>query len=410
MAGNTLLTISEITYKAAMILKNSMRFAGNVSREYDNQFARTGAKIGNTINVRKPIRPVGRTGRVAKFDDMVETYVSLTLSKQFGVDLNYTSQDQTLSMDDFARRYLDPSINVIANEIDYDGMLLYDQVANTVGTPGTVPSDFETYLNAGALLSDEATPRDMMRCALLNPTSMAKIVSANKGLFNPQALIGDQYRTGLMGKQTGGFDWYEAQNVVTHTVGPLGGTPLVDGASQTGSTLVTKGWTSSAASRLKKGDVFTIAGVYAVNPVSRQNTGKLRWFVVTADFSSDGSGNGSVSIYPAITPPNADGTKKQFQTVTASPADSAAITVLGAANTVTPQNLTFHKNAVILGMADLERPRGAVESEVVSDPMSGISIRLVHYYDGVNDLSGARLDVLYGYVVVYPELMCRVAS
>jgi len=411
MAGNTLLTISEITYKAALILKNSLRFAGNVNRDYDGQFARTGAKIGNTINVRMPIRPVGRTGRVAKFDDINETYKALTLTTQFGVDMNFTSVDYTLSMDDFARRYLEPSVAVVANKIDYDGLQLYKQIPNIVGTPGTVPSDYLTYLQAGALMSDEATPQDQQRCMVLNPTSMATIVAANKLIFNPQAAIADQYRTGMMGKATGGFDWYESQNVATHTVGALGGTPAVNGASQVGSSLVTNGWTGSIATRLLEGDVFTIAGVYAVNPQTRQSTGKLRFFVVRAPGISDGSGNMTISIYPAITPPDPiTGLPVQFQTVTASPADGALLTVVGAANVVTPQDIAFHPSGVVLGMADLERPPGAVESERVSDPDSGISIRIVRYYDGVNDLSGTRLDVIYGYLLVYPELACRIAS
>jgi hypothetical protein len=209
-----------------------------------------------------------------------------------------------------------------------------------------------------------------------------------------------------------GWSWFEDQNVTTHTVGPLGGTPLVNGANQTGSSLVTDGWTAAAASRLKEGDVFTIAGVYAVNPQSRGNTGRLRRFTVTADVSSDGSGNATIPIFPAITPPNSDGTATQFQTVTGSPADDAALTVIGAANTVTPQNLGFYRDAVVLAFADLEMPAGvpADAKERVSDEDSGISIRLVQYYNGTNDIAGARLDTLFGYCVVYRTGGIRIAA
>lgn len=406
---NTFLTISEITYEAAIILKNNLKFGSMVNRQYDDSFARSGAKIGATLNLRKPPRFVGRTGPVASYEGMTEQYVTLSLS-QFGVDMNYSSFDLTLSIDNFRERFLMPAVATVANYIDRTGVALYNQIANTVGTPGTIPNSILTYMQAGAVLSQEAAPNDGLRSLCLEPMAMATIVSGATTLFNPNSEISDQYITGLMSRSAG-FNWYEDQNMVTHTVGPLGGTPLVDGASQTGSTLLTKGWTAAAASRLLRGDVFTIAGVYAVNPQSRASTGRLRQFIATANFASDGSGNGSVSIYPAITPPDAvTGLPVQFQTVTASPADSAAITVLGAANTVTPQNLAFHRDGVVLAMVDMEIPRGAVEVERVSDPETGISIRIVHYYDGSTDVSGARLDVTFGYSVVYPELVCRVAS
>ncbi len=407
MASNQFLTISEITYEAAMILKNNLKFGSRVNRQYDNSFARTGAKIGQTVNIRKPPRFVGRSGSTAKFEGMQEQYVALTLS-QFGVDMNYTSADMTLSMDNFRRRFLEPAIATVANKVDADGLALYNQIPWVVGTPGATPNALLTYMTAGAILSEEAAPRDDWRSLMLNPISMATIADANKALFNPQTVIGEQYRQALM-SQAAGWMWYEDQNVAAHTVGPLGGTPLVNGAGQTGSTLITDGWTNSSASRLKKGDVFTIASVYAVNPQSRLSTGRLRQFVVTAD-CSDTAGAITIPIYPALTPPNADGTGAQFQTVNASPADNAALTVIGAANTISPQNLGFHRDAIALAMVDLDIPRGAVEVERVSDEDAGISIRIVHFYDGVTDISGARMDILYGYSVIYPELVCRIAA
>ena len=407
--SNQFLTISDITYEAAMILKNNLKLGSRVNRQYDSSFARSGAKIGNVVNIRKPPRFVGRSGQTAKFEGITEQYVALTLSTQFGVDLNYSSADMTLSMDNFRSRYLAPAVATVANKIDADGLALYNQVPWMVGTPGTTPNALLTYMTAGAILSEEAAPRDDMRSLMLNPLSMATIADANKALFNPQTAIGEQYRSGLM-SQAAGWMWYEDQNVATHTVGALGGTPLVNGASQTGSSLITDGWTAAAATRLKKGDVFTIANVYAVNPQNRTSTGRLRQFVVTADSASDGSGNMTIPIYPAITPPNSDGTGAQFQTVNASPANDAALTVIGSASTISPQNLGFHRDAIALAMVDLEMPRGAVEAERVSDEDAGISIRIVHYYDGVSDISGARLDVLYGWCLVYPELCVRIAA
>lgn len=406
--SNTFLTISQITYESAIILMNNLKFGSMVNRQYDDQYARQGAKIGATLNIRKPPRFVGRQGAVAKYEGIQEQYATLTLD-MFGVDMNYSSFDMTLSMDNFSDRYLKPAAATIANYVDRKGVELYNRIANTVGTPGTTPNSFLTYMTAGAVLSQEATPNDGMRSLCLEPISMATIAASGLALFNPTSEISNQYTSGLMSRQ-GGFNWYEDQNMVSHTVGALGGTPLVNGANQTGSSLVTDGWTAAAATRLNVGDVFTIAGVYAVNPQSRASTGRLRQFVVTAAGVSDGSGNMTISIYPAITPPDTLGNAVQFQTVTASPADNAAITVLGAANTVSPQNLAFHRDAVALAFADLEIPRGAVEAERVSDPETGISIRVIHYYDGSTDVSGARMDVCFGYEVIYPELMCRVAA
>lgn len=407
--ANTFLAISQITYEAAIILKNNLRFGSRVNRSYNDTFARQGAKQGATLNIRKPPRFVGRQGAVANYEGMTEQYASMTL-QQFGVDMNYSSFDMTLSIDNFSNRFLKPAVATVANYIDRVGVSLYSQIANTVGTPGTTPNSFLTYMTAGAVLSQEAAPNDGLRSLCLEPISMATIAASGLSLFNPGASISEQYRSGLMSQQ-GGFDWYEDQNMVTHTVGALGGTPLVNGASQTGSSLITDGWTAAAATRLNVGDVFTIAGVYAVNPQTRASTGRLRQFVVTAAGVSDGSGNMTISIYPAITPPDpVTGLPVQFQTVTASPADNAALTVLGAAGTVSPQNLAFHRDGIALAMVDMEIPRGAVEVERVSDPDSGVSIRIVHYYDGSTDVSGARLDVCFGYSVIYPELVCRVAA
>src|ERR1051326_589691 len=390
MAGNTLLSISWITNEAAMILKNKLKFGNSVNRQYDNRFAQTGAKVGNSINIRKPIRPVGRVGMVAQYDDINETYVSLTLDHPFGVDLNYTTIDLTLSMDDFSRRYIAPAVARIANYVDEVGLQLYNQFSWMVGTPGTIPNTNLIYTTAGAILTEEATPDDDdLRSMILNPMSMATIQDANKALFNPAPTISEEYRSAKMPETTKalGWRWMGDSNVIPHTVGPLGGTPLVNGANQTGANLVTDGWTASAANRLKQGDIFTVANVYAVNPMNRRNTGRLRQFVVTGDVNSDGSGNATIPISPSLVGPTTATAANplgitQFQTVNALPADNAPLTVVGAANTVSMQNLGIYRDAVVLGMADLDYPRGAVRAERVSDPDSAISIRVVEYYDG----------------------------
>jgi hypothetical protein len=399
--SNTLLNISMITREALRVLENNLTFTKNVKREYDDSFGISGAKIGDTLNIRKPVRYVGRTGTALSVEDATETSVALQLGTQFGVDVNFTSKELSLNIDDFSKRIIRPAIAAVANKIDRDGLALYKDVYNTVGTPGTTPSALLTYLQAGAKMDFEACPRDGQRALVIDPNAQASTVDALKGLFQSSEQIKDQYESGNMGR-TAGFKWSMDQNINTHTVGPLGGTPLVNGATQSGSSLVTDGWTAAAASRLKKGDVFTIAGVNAVNPQSRQSTGQLRQFVVTADVSSDGSGNLTVAISPAIAATGA------FQTVDALPADNAAITVLGAAGTLSPANLAYHPDAFTFACADLVMPGGVDMASRVSDKQLGMSIRMVRAYDINNDKFPCRLDILYGWKTIYPELACRI--
>lgn len=399
--AQSILTISMITREALRILENNLTFAKGVNREYDDAFGIKGAKIGDTLNIRKPARYVGRSGTTLSIEDQTETSVPLVLDTQFGVDVQFTSKDLALSLDDFSQRVLKPAVATIANKMDRDGMALYKDVYNAVGTPGTTPSALLTYLQAGAKMDFEAAPRDGMRALAIDPLAQATIVDSLKGLFQSSEKIKDQYEEGTMGL-SGGFKWSMDQNVNSHTVGPLGGTPLVNGASQSGASLITDGWTAAAASRLKKGDVFTIANVFAVNPQSRASTGQLRQFVVTADVSSDGSGNVTIAISPSI---SASG---QFQTVDSLPADNAALTVLGAANTVSPANLAYHRDAFCMGTADLPLPGGVDMAARVSDKQLGASIRMVRAYDINNDRFPCRLDVLYGWKSIYPELACRI--
>lgn len=401
--ANSLLTISMITREALMVLENNLSFAKGVNRTFDDQFGISGAKLGDTLNIRKPPRYIGRSGATLSVEDSTETSVPLQLGTQFGVDINFTSKDLTLSIDDFSKRFIKPAMATVANKIDFDGLQQYKNVYNAVGVPGTTPSALLTYLQAGAKMDFEGCPRDGQRSIAIDPNAQATTVDALKGLFQSSEKISDQYEQGNMGLAAG-FKWSMDQNIAVAAVGPLGGTPAVNGASQTGSSLVTNGWTAAAAARLVAGDVFTIAGVFAVNPQSRQSTGQLRQFVVTAAVSSDGSGNATIPISPAITPSGA------FQTVTASPASGALLTVLGAANTSTVQNMAYHRDAFVLGCADLVVPKGIDMAARISDPQLGLSVRMVRNYDIVNDKFPCRLDILYGWATLRPELACRIVG
>lgn len=399
--SNTLLNISMITKESLRVLKNELGFAKNVNRQYDSQFSKSGAKIGSVLNIRKPVKFTVTDGPSLNLQNQTDQSVALTVDQQKHVAFQFSSKEMALSIDEFSSRYIQPAVAALANKIDFDGLALYKDVYNAVGTPGTTPSTLAVALGANRKLSDSGCPVDGLRSAILNPAAEAGMIDGLKGLFHSGEQLKAQYEKGMMGVAAG-FKWKMDQNVNVHVTGAQGGAGLVNGASQSGNSLVTDGWSNSITGLLKEGDIFTIENVYAVNPQSRQSTGALQQFVVTADVNSDGSGNATISISPAIT------TSGAYQTVNSAPANNAAITVLGAASTSTPANLAYHKDAFCLGMADLPLPGGVDMASRASDPDSGLSIRIVKAYDINNDTFPCRLDVLYGWQTLYPELACRI--
>jgi hypothetical protein len=406
--ANTLLNIGMITQEAYRILVNNLVFTKKVKRNYDSKFGESGAKIGDTINIRLPIASSQTSGQGLQLQDTQERSIPLTLTTQYQRAFAFSSTDLKLRVDDFADRFMTPHILSMANQVDNDGMAQFTNVYNEVGTPGTIPNSTATYLAALQRLDEEAAPQDD-RVLIISPAMNATIVGALTGLFNPQITVSKQFKKGLMAEDTLGFDWYKSQNVRNQTVGPLGGTPTVNAtAGQTGSSLVTTGWTAAAALRLNVGDVFTIGsgatGVFAVNPQSLQSTGALRQFTVTAPFSSDGSGNGAISISPAII------TVGPLQNVVAAPAALATINVNGAANTTSPRGLGFHKDAFAFACADLDLPNGVDMKDRKSDKQLGLSIRAIRDYDINTDRWPLRLDFLGGWATIYPQLAVRVAS
>lgn len=400
--ANSILTPTIITRESLRILENNLQFTKQVNREYDDRFAQSGAKIGSSITIRKPNRYTVTSGAALSIQDVAEPSVVLTIDQQQHVDTNFTSQELTLSIDDFSKRILKPKLAALANKIDYDGMAQYKHVYNRVGTPGTTPATAAAVLGVGRRLNDEAAPMDQDRALVIDAAANAGLVDGLKGLFQSSDKIANQYDSGNMGIALG-FKFTMDQNVNRHTVGALGGTPLVNGASQTGASLITDGWTAAASGRLKQGDTFTIADVYAVNPQTRVSTGVLRQFVVTADVSSDASGNLTVAISPSIT------TSGAYQTVDSAPADNAAITVLGTANTAYPENMGFHRDAFTLGCVDLEdvAKYGAWGAREV---YKGISLRVARQFRIGTDDVPCRVDVLYGWKTIYPELACRLVG
>ena len=405
--ANTILTIDDITSEALMILENNLTFTKQVTRKYDDKFGNSGAQIGDTLRIRKPAQYSGRTGTALSPEDFTEDYTTLVLDKQFGVDVTFTTKELTLNINDFSDQVLAPAVARIANEIDKDGLGQYKYVSQFVGVPETVPNALLTYLQAKQKLMEAATPVDANLAVVVNPAMEATIVNALSGLFHSTTEIKRQYEEGTMGRSAG-FKWSMDQNVATHTVGALGGTPLTNGSNQTGASLITDGWTAAAANRLKDGDIITIGDVFAVNPQSKQSTGALKQFRVVGDTASDGSGNATITIDPPII---ASGAK---QNVTNAAADGKAILTFGHASSYasknTPQALAFHKDAFCLGMADLLVPEGVHFAGRKSSRKLGVSIRIVRQYDINTDKIPCRLDVLYGWKTIRPELATRIVS
>lgn len=390
--ANTLLTPTQVTRKALFILHQKLNFVGSIVREYDESFAKDGAKIGDTLKIRLPNQYQVRTGAALNAQDTTETTVNLQVATQKGVDLNFTSTDLTLSLDDFSDRILEPAMAVLAASIESDAMSMYKDVYNQVNNHGN-PTTFAKVLAGRKILVDNLAPLSNRTCNL-NTQDNVDLVDALKGLFNDQDRLAKQYREGYMGR-TAGFDFLENTLWPSHLRGAANGGYLVNGANQTGAALAV----DTGAGALVKGDVFTIAGVFRVHPETKASTGVLQQFVVAADYAG---GTGNVPISPAIV------TAGPYQNVSGSPADNAAISVAGVQSTAHGISMAYHKEAFALATADLVMPKGV--DFAAREVFDGISIRIVRQYDINNDKFPCRLDVLYGYKTLRPQLACRLAN
>jgi len=408
--ANTFVTPTWTTKEVARRFLNNLKFANHVTRDYDDQYMQAGAKVGYTVNARLPQRFQVSEGQAMQLQPLQDATVPISLTHQKHIAFGYSTADATMLVQAVRERYVNPAADALANIVDFDGLATaYKEVANAVGTPGTTPSANLTYLQAVAKLAKMGAPTNDL-IAMLDPTAMITLVNANQALFNPAAKISEQYASGqFAGEALGIGRWFQDANVATHVTGTYtASTPLVNGASQTGSSLITDGWASGATS-LKKGDTFTIAGVFEINRLNYSSTGALQRFVVTAD-KSDTAGAMTIPIYPPII---ATG---PLATVSALPADDAVITVSGAtspaggtlATTSSPQGLVYDPDAFALVMADLMRPSAGAEATTVRSRELGISIRMVTQYQIGTDQQPSRLDILYGWAVVRPEFAVRV--
>ncbi len=399
--SNSSLTIDMITFKCLDILEMASPFIRNINRQYDDKFAVEGAKIGTSLRVRLPDRCLVTDGAALGVQDDNEQYTTMSITSQKHVGLNFTTAELKMNIDDFADRKLKPRISQLAAAIEADiAGTFYKDVYQSVGTPGTTPATSLVLLQSMQKLNEMNVMQDS-RYAIVNPVANAYLVEGMKGLFNPGATVSKQFKTGMMGEGILGLDEIAmGQGVATHTRGTTPTAPI------NAATITTQGQATlpitftSGSPTFKKGDVFTIASVYSVNPQTRVSTGQLQQFVVTADLDISSTTSGTLAISPPIY------TKDHaLATVDSFPQASAALTFMGATSGVYPQNMVFHKNAVTLATADLLMPQGVdMASRQVHN---GISMRIVRQYDINNDRMPCRIDVLYGIKTLRPELACR---
>jgi len=387
--GNTLLGPTIIAKESLMQLRNYMVMANLVHRDFKKEFV----KIGESVTVRKPVKFLANDGQdiTNNIQTVSEDSITFTINKWKNVAWNFSNRDMTLTIEEYSKRYIQPACIALANQVDFDLLALYKDIFFAAGSAGTTPATFAAFGAAAQKLDEAACPQDQ-RYLVLNPAAKWSMADALKGIFHQKKVAGYLER-GYLGTMAT-CDIMADQNVNSHTKGTATGTPLANGASQTGASLVTDGWSNSITA-LNKGDIFTMPLVYAVNPVNYQSTGQLQQFVATSDATSDGSGDCTISISPSII------TSGAYQTVTASPANNAPLTVESSH----VANIAFNKNAFGLVTVPIELPEGASWKGRMSK--EGLSVRVIKDYDIKTNAEIIRLDMMYGVKTLYPELACR---
>jgi hypothetical protein len=398
--SNSILTIDMITRKALEILENNLVLTRNVNRAYDDSFAVEGAKIGSTLRIRLPDRALVTDGAALQVQDDNEQFTTLTVSNQKHIGVNFTTAEMTMQLDDFAERVLKPRISQLASSIDADVANSFRNIYQSVGSPGITPATSAVLLAAQQKLNEAAAVMSP-RYATVNPAANAGLVEGMKGLFNPTDTISRQFKNGMMGMGVLGFDEINmSQSIKQFTTGSRNATGTVGTTvtAQGSNTIVLAG--VGNALTIKAGDVFTVAGVFAVNPQTRESTGSLQQFVVVADVTSSSGGAATVTVSPAMYT-----SAHALATIDSFPVSGAVTTFVGAASSQYPQNLIYHKDAITFATADLLMPQGVdMASRQVHN---GISMRIVRQYDINNDRLPCRIDVLYGYSVIRPQMGVR---
>ena len=411
--SNTTLTADIVAKEAMAILDNELGWLKKIHRAYEDEFSNSvnGYKVGDTISIRRPEDGQVRTGATLSTTDVIEGKTTLTIDQQIGTDFQFSSTDLTLKIEDLSERIIKPRMSNVINYMASDVLTtMYKGVYNWVGTAGEVVNSFADFSLAPKRLDMMSVPA-ADRCAILSPDDHWGLLGTATGLYM-NGPASSAYREGDLGR-LGGVDTYMSQVAPTHTTGTRDNTtPLVNGASQNVTYDTAKNtWTQSlicdgfdAGATVKAGDVFTIANVYMVNQKTKATTAVLQQFVVTADATADGSGNATLTI----SPPMISASGQPHRTVSAAAADNAALTFIGAASTNYVQNLAFHKNTMALACVPMEMPAGAYNGSRQS--YKGFSLRVIPIYDGTNDISKWRLDLLYGRKVIDPRLATRLSG
>jgi len=391
--ANTLLTVAMITRESLRVLHQKLNFIGNITRDYDDSYAKTGAKIGDSLKIRLPNQYTVRSGATLSAQDTTESSVTLQVGTQKGVDLNFTSVDLALSLDDFSKRIIEPAMSVLAANIEADALNMYKDVYQSIWNGGSAAT-FNKTLDGRVLLNRALAPFSD-RTALMDSTSMADLVKDTKTLFQDSASLAKQFKEGYMGRAAG-FDFNENTLMPTHTRGAADAAYVVN--TSTGITSGTATITvATGTGAMAVGDVFTIAGVFSVHPETKSSTGVLQQFVVTSAYAG---GGGSVAVSPT---PVTSGATQNITIVSAGA--GKAVTFGGTASTAVGTSLLFQKGAFAFATADLVLPEGVDFAR--REVMDGISMRIVRQYDITNDKFPCRLDVLYGYKTLRPQLACR---
>ena len=411
--ANQLQNSSLISNEFMVRLKNSLAFTMSVNREWSKQFRGEGTKLGKsgvTINIRKPARGTGRRGQRAVPEGMQDQTVPLTINTQYGQDWAISSQESALNLTSYAEQIIQPAVDIISNMIDADGLGLYYEIPDFVGTPGTNPTANLTYISAGTKLSDNAVPEGKSRYVVINPTFQGLLLNTQATQFNAQADISEQNRAGHIAR-TFGLNVGMSQNVASHTVGALGTTPLVNvagGVADGATSVVVDGASNSITGYWKKGDIIQFASCNGVNPSSKVSWGTPKRFAVAADADTNGSGQTTVYLTEAIrlTGP--------YQNVSALPADNAAILTFGHASTYAglsgPQAIAYHKDFITFASVDLEIPPNQVMGSRASSDIVGLSVRHMRYWKGDDDQLVDRFDLLGGWKVLRPEMAVRIVG
>ncbi len=411
--ANDFKNTSLVTKWAVKEFLNALVMGQKIDRQLDDSRVFSGAKVGATAFIRRPVLFEATASSTYSAQDIEEGTVTATINNRQHVGFDITDEDLSLKIEDANERYIKPAMEELAQVVESAIAAKYTEIPNFVGTPGTTPSTFLDIGNAGAELSKLGVPM-AERCAFWDAESTLSLSNGLKGVF-VQGTAKTAIEEASFGRYSG-FDNFESNSLKTHTVGIATGTPVVNGASQNVTyltskdsdtqTIVTSGWTNDTSDILLAGDVLTFAGVNSVNRRTREDTGDLQTFTVISDADSGAStGPATLTIAPAMI------TSGPYQTVTAAPANGATITVkTGDGGSSHKQNLAFHKNALTIAFVPLDVAEEGSGVKQSRENYKGISICATKFFSGASMTQSYRFDILFDVIVQNRSFACRVTK